>query len=116
MSGSGDPEIPPLPLNEISGDDIQSRSRSEMRLYLNEISGDDIKSRSEIEMRRSTIAQIVLFWGFQNLCHSLRKQQSAPSEITKVISLIKPVVFGEFVARLASKCAKGTHPSSTSLM
>ena len=62
-----------LTLNEIAGDDIQSRSRSEMRLYLNEISGDDIKSRSEIEMRRCKNDQKVTFWGFQNLCYSLWK-------------------------------------------
>ena len=44
------------------------------------------------------------------------KLQSAPPKITKAILLIKPDEFWDFVARLASKFAKGTHPSSTSLM
>ena len=56
------------------------------------------------------------FCGFQYLCYSLVKHASAPSKSTQAIVLIKPVVFWDFVTRLASKFAKGTHPYSTSLM
>ncbi len=91
MSDIGDPEItPPLALNEISGDDIKSRSEIEMRLFLNEISGDDIKSRSEIEIRRSEMTQKSHFGVSKTYAVPCKKQQSAPSKITIAILLIKP--------------------------
>ena len=56
------------------------------------------------------------FGFFKTYAIPCEKQYSAPSKITKANLLIKPVVFLDFVTRLASNFAKGTHPYSTSLM
>ena len=67
-------------------------------------------------MRRSKMTRKGHFGGFKTYTIPWQKQYFAPSKITKAILLIKPVVFWDFVTRLASNLAKGTHPYSTSLM
>ena len=78
---------PPPPLNEIfqKTENIRDRiSWNNISLPLNEISGDAIlRSRCGDPKWPK-----VTFWGFQNLCYSLWKQQSAPLKITKVINWV----------------------------